>query len=73
MRAEAVLRRAALAEVRGTLEAAPHPGHEPGDVIDVTDATLGLDAQAFRLTSVAFDYTRQPRGTYLMRLGLGNV
>ncbi len=72
-RAEAVLRRAALAQELGTLEAAPHPGHEPGDVIEVTDATLGLEARAFRVTSVDYEYTRQPRGTYAMRLGLGNV
>lgn len=72
-RAEAVLRRATLAEEIGTIEAAPHPGHEPGDVIEVSDATLGLEARAFRVTSVHYDYTRQPRGTYVMRLGLGNV
>lgn len=72
-RAEAVLRRATLAEEIGTLEAAPHPGHEPGDVIEVSDATLGLEARAFRVTSVEYGYTRQPRGTYVMRLGLGNV
>ncbi len=72
-RAGAALRRAVLAEERGTLEAAPHPGHEPGDVIAVTDATLGLDAEAFRITSVELDYRQQPRAKYVMRLGLGNV
>jgi len=72
-RAEAALRRATLGEKRGMLEASPHPGHEPGDVIDVTDATLALDAEAFRITSVEFDYRKQPRAKYLMRLGLGNV
>jgi len=71
-RAEATLRRAALLEERGTLEATPHPGHEVGDVIAITDATLGLDAEPFRVTSVALDYTCQPRGKYVMRLGLGN-
>jgi len=72
-RAEAALRRAALLEERGTLEAAPHPGLEPGDVVAVTDATLGLEAEAYRVTSVELDYARQPRGKYLMRLGLGRV
>lgn len=72
-RSEAVLRRAALLEERGTLEAAPHPGHEPGDLIAVTDAALGLDAEAYRVTSMELDYARQPRGKYLMRLGLGRV
>ena len=66
-------RRAALLEERGTLEVAPHPGHEPGDVVEVTDATLGLHAEAYRVTSVELDYARQPRGKYLMRLGLGRV
>jgi len=72
-RAEAALRRAVLAEERGTLEAAPHPGHEPGDVIEVTDATLALNAAPFRVTSVTFDYRQQPRAKYVMRLGLGNA
>lgn len=72
-RAKATLRRASLLEDRGMLEAAPHPGHEPGDVIEVTDATLALDAEAYRVTSVELDYARQPRGKYLMRLGLGRV
>lgn len=72
-RAEAALRRAALLEERGTLEAAPHPGHEPGDVIAVTDVALGLDAEACRVTSVELDYAQQPRGKYLMRLELGRL
>ncbi|MGE3961135.1 MAG: hypothetical protein AB7F65_05580 [Dehalococcoidia bacterium] len=72
-RAASELRRAALGRELGTLEAAPNPGHEPGDVVEVTDATLGLDGARYRLTSVAFDYARQPRGRYAMRLGLGVV
>ena len=72
-RAEAVLRRAALAEELGTLEGTPHPGLEPGDVIEVTDVTLGLEGHPFRVTSVDYEYTRQPRGTYVMRVGLGRV
>lgn len=70
-RARAVLRRAALAREVGSLEASPHPGHEPGDVIAVTDEALGLDAATFRVRSVLFDYARRPRGRYRMRLGLG--
>ncbi|MCB9482650.1 MAG: hypothetical protein H6675_01460 [Dehalococcoidia bacterium] len=72
-RAEAVLRRSELAQELGTLEASPHPGHEPGDVIAVSDDSLALDAAPYRVRSVTFDYARRPRGRYSMRLGLGAV
>lgn len=70
-RAAAVLRRARLASDLATIEAAPHPGLEPGDLVAVTHATLNLDATPFRVRSVRIEFSRSPRGRYVMRLGLG--
>ena len=77
-RANTVLRRALLEGDAGELIAMPHVGQEVGDVIEVTDATLGLDATAYRVTSVRLDYvmaglvpSRGAKAT--MTLGLGKV
>lgn len=73
-RADAALRRATLESDAGELVAPPHAGQEVGDVIEVTDATLGLDAAAYRVTSLRFDYVltrRAPKA--VMTLGLGEV
>ena len=70
-RAFAMLRRNALARDLATLDAPPHPGQEPGDVIEVTYAPLGLDGIRYRVRSVRIDFARSARGRYLMRLGLG--
>jgi hypothetical protein len=70
-RAEAVLRRAHLGRPVLEVEAAPHPGQEPGDVVAVSDAVLGLDTARLRVQSVRFEFARRPRGRYVMRLALG--
>lgn len=73
-RANTMLRRALLHGDAGELVAMPHIGQEVGDVIEVTDATLGLNAATYRVTSVRFDYVmagRAPKAT--MTLGLGKV
>ena len=74
-RATAVLRRATLDAEAGELVAPPHVGQEIGDVIAVSDATLGLDAARYRVTALRFDYAfaglRGSRST--MTLDLGRV
>jgi len=57
-RAAAVLRPAALAALRGELVCAPHVGLEVGDVIAVTDATLGLEGARFRVAALRLRYAR---------------
>lgn len=72
-RAAAVLRRVSLSLERAWIEVTPHPGQEPGDLIEVTCAGLETgDAPArWRVVSVRLDFARRPRGRYVMRLGLG--
>lgn len=74
-RANAVLRKAALAAEGGELVARPHAGQEIGDVIALTDVALGLDGAHFRVTSLRLEYAaagaRAPR--YTMTLGLGEA
>ncbi|MGE3857454.1 MAG: hypothetical protein AB7G21_10920 [Dehalococcoidia bacterium] len=73
-RADAALRRARLEGDAGELVAPPHAGQEVGDVIEVTDAALGLAAAAYRVTSLRFDYVRTGRAPKaVMTLGLGEV
>ncbi|MSQ30314.1 MAG: hypothetical protein EXR68_07505 [Dehalococcoidia bacterium] len=75
----AVLRRAALEEAADELVALPHVGQEIGDVVEGTDATLGLAAVRYRVTSLRFDYATAEAtagsrgGRALMTLGLGEV
>jgi len=60
-RAETLLRRAALETSRGAITVPVHPGHEPGDVVAITDATLGLDAARFRVSEVRLRFDRAAR------------
>jgi len=70
-RAAALLRRAALGRPVARITASPHAGQEPGDVVEVTDASMGWDGERFRVLAVRFDYARVPRGRYEMTLTLG--
>ena len=58
---ESALRRASLETSRGAITVPVHPGHEPGDVVAVTDATLGLDAAPFRVSEVRLRFDRAAR------------
>jgi hypothetical protein len=70
-RAAASLRRAALGHTVARITVAPHAGQEPGDVIEVTDTSMGWAARRFRVLAVRLDYARTPRGRYEMTLALG--
>lgn len=72
-RARASLRRAELGAELATVEAAPHPGLEPGDVVALTDPALGLEDRPYRVIAVELEHARRPRGQYRMRLTLGAV
>ncbi|MGE3412773.1 MAG: hypothetical protein AB7L91_11175 [Dehalococcoidia bacterium] len=73
-RAETVLRKRTLAVDRGELVVPPNVGQEAGDVVSVTDASLGLSAEPFRVRSVRlrFDRGRSP-AVYEMTLSLMTV
>jgi hypothetical protein len=72
--ADALLRSAARTRDLGTLTAPPHAALEPGDVIEITDAATGADAERYRIASLRFDYVRTgPRPAAEMRLGLEAV
>lgn len=70
-RATSALRRAALDRPLARIVVAPHAGQEPGDVIEVTDASMAWYAQRFRVLGVRLDYARAPRPRYEMTLELG--
>ncbi len=70
-RAATELRRSTLASVRAELTALPHAGVELGDVVSVTDAALGLDAEALRVAEITLRFARGRRGCYEMTLVLG--
>ncbi len=72
-RATARLRHAGRAAERAWLRTLPHAAQEVGDVVEVTDAALGLDGARFRVRSVRIDLVRSPRARAEMRLGLGEV
>jgi hypothetical protein len=73
-RATTVLRRHALAVPRGEVVALPNVGQEVGDVIEVTDATLGLAAAKFRVAALHLRYARGgPHPLYEMTLALTSV
>lgn len=59
-RAATLLRRSALASPRGSLTVPVNAGQEVGDVIEVTDATLGLAAARFRVAALRLRYARNP-------------
>ena len=60
-RASATLRRAQLEADAGEIVASPHVGQEIGDVIEVADTTLGVEAARYRVTSVRFEYALTDR------------
>lgn len=70
-RAVASLRRSGLDHELARITVAPHAGQEPGDVIVVTDASMGWAGERFRVLAVRLDYARVPRPQYEMTLGLG--
>jgi len=72
-RATSRLRHAARSAERAWLRALPHVAQEAGDVVEVTDAALGLDGAAFRVQAVRLDLARSPRARWEMHLTLGEV
>lgn len=73
-RAATLLRSAALSVDRGELVTPVNAGQEPGDVITVTDGTLGLSAQPFRVAALRLRYERGgPRPRYDLTLSLTDV
>ncbi|TAK76007.1 MAG: hypothetical protein EPO16_08015 [Dehalococcoidia bacterium] len=70
-RASAALRRSSLDRALARITIPPHAGQEPGDVIEVTDASMGWDAERFRVLAVRLDYARAARPRYEMTLLLG--
>lgn len=70
-RAASALRRAGLDRPLARVTVAPHAGQEPGDVIEVTNASMGWDAERFRVLEVRLEYARTPRPRYEMTLELG--
>jgi hypothetical protein len=72
-RAAAVLRRARLASELGELRLfGVHCGVELWDVVELTDALAGIEAQAFRVNGYAWRF-EPARGRYDMQLTLGPV
>lgn len=72
-RATTVLRRQALAVPRGELVSPPNVGHEVWDVVEVTDATLGLSAAKYRVGSWRLRFARAGRPLYEQTLQLVTV
>ena len=74
VRATTLLRQEALAVQRGELVAPPNVAQELGDVIEVTDPTLGLDAARYRVGALRLRFVRGgARPLYEMRLSLTEV
>ena len=74
VRATTVLRRQALAVPRGEVVTPPNVGQEVGDVVTVTDPTLGLVAAQFRVGALRLHYARGgSRPLYEMTLSLTSV
>lgn len=73
-RATTLLRRSTLASPRGALTVPVNAGQEVGDVIEVTDATLGLVAARFRVSALRLRYARgASRPRYDLTLTLSEV
>ncbi|MCH8995288.1 MAG: hypothetical protein IH959_10045 [Chloroflexi bacterium] len=72
-RAEDTLRQEELDLALGELTTPVNCGQELGDVIDVTDANVGLGAEPFRVAGLDLTYARKPRAVYEQRLLLGKV
>ena len=71
-RADAVLRGAAIDAIDGRITVRPNCAQELYDVIDVTDATAGLDAAKRRVLGLRLRYSAQ-KGEYTQELELGGV
>ncbi len=69
--ASAALRRSSFDRALARITVPPHAGQEPGDVIEVTDASMGWAAERFRVLAVRLEYARAPRPRYEMTLLLG--
>jgi len=71
-RAASELRRARLATEAARLTARPNVGQEIGDVVEVADAALGLDAARYRVAATRFRYTRErgPRAEMQLTLSI---
>lgn len=73
-RATTALRKSQLAIPRGEAVVAPNVGQEIGDVIAITDASAGLEAEPFRVAALRLRYNRGgSRPLYEMTLTLGAV
>jgi hypothetical protein len=71
-RGDALLREAALAAADGEIVVPVNSGQELYDIIEVTDALAGLDAEKRRVLGLELRYSTAA-GTYEQRLGLGGV
>ena len=71
-RGDALLREAALAAADGEITVPVNCGQELYDVIEVTDAPAGLDAEKRRVLGLELRYSTSA-GTYEHRLSLGGV
>jgi hypothetical protein len=72
-RADASLRRAAMASLDGEIVVPVNCGQELYDVVSVTDTRAGLDAAPRRVTGMSLHYARVSKPIYQMRLRLGSV
>ena len=73
-RAQTLLRQSALASDLGEVVAPVNAGQEVGDVIELTDATAGLDATHARVTALRLRYIRGgARPRYDLTLSLSEV
>jgi hypothetical protein len=71
-RGQAYLRRAEVGAARGAVLVPVNCGQQLYDVIDVTDARVGLDGEKKRVTGITLVYSTR-RGEYRQRLTLGAV
>ena len=71
-RADTVLREAAIDAIDGRITVSPNCAQELYDVIDVTDATAGLDAATRRVLGLRLRYSAE-KGEYTQELELGGV
>jgi len=72
-RAEALLRKAAMASLGGEIVVPVNSGQELYDVVSVTDARAGLSAAPRRVSGMSLHYSRAGKPVYQMRLRLGAV
>ncbi len=72
-RATDTLRQSKLEGARGELVCPPNCAQEIADVVDVTDAGLGLTNEKFRVVGIDWKYAREGRAVYEQRLLLGRA